>query len=247
MNKSTNFFKFLSPTNLGIYVLLASIIWSAAYFYRRVPITDHNITVYGVAYKDVEADTADLSITIERKNPNRAASLEQLFADENKIKTYLAEKGFDNDSAFSGNYSTNPNYEYIEGRMSDVVKDYTSEVTIYITSSKVDDVFEAELNLNEFAVRNDINLAYWDVNYIYSDLEKDKVEMIADATSNAEERAQALAEIRGNDIGHIINADQGAFQINRQGVFEVTWDGNFDTSSIDKTIRATVSVTFDIR
>jgi len=83
--------------------------------------------------------------------------------------------------------------------------------------------------------------------YLYTKLGDMKLEMIGKATANAHDRAGRLLTGSGNSPGDLKSASQGVFQITPAFSTEVSGDGENDTGSIDKVIKAVVTVEYAIR
>jgi uncharacterized protein len=77
--------------------------------------------------------------------------------------------------------------------------------------------------------------------FIYSKAGEAKVEMLAEATDDAMERARQIAGKGGRKLGSLRSARMGVFQINPLHGQQTSWDGNSDTTSRDKTITSVVT------
>lgn len=80
--------------------------------------------------------------------------------------------------------------------------------------------------------------------YIYTKVAEDKIEMLADATKDARQRAEQIAIQGGARLARLHSADMGVFQITPINSSETSWDGMNDTTSEEKTITAVVTATF---
>jgi hypothetical protein len=83
--------------------------------------------------------------------------------------------------------------------------------------------------------------------FIYTRANEAKVEMMAEATKDARARAEQIATQGGRKIKELRNARMGVVQINPLYGTETSWEGNNDTTSLEKTITSTVSATFSLR
>lgn len=83
--------------------------------------------------------------------------------------------------------------------------------------------------------------------FIYTRANEAKVEMLADATRDARERAGQIAAQGGRAIARLHDADQGIFQITPEHSVDTSWEGENDTTSRYKTITAIVTATFLLR
>ncbi len=70
--------------------------------------------------------------------------------------------------------------------------------------------------------------------------------MLAEATKNAKQRAENMVHATGNLIGTMRSARMGVFQITPVTSTDVSDYGENDTSALEKTVMAVVSVTFSI-
>jgi len=245
--RALNIFKYyFSPNHFGVYIMISAIIWSVAYL-NRYNTNDKSISVIGVAYRDVEANAAEWNITIKSKGNSRKSSYAKAKRDKGRIVEFLVTSGFSNKDIKFTSYRTDPVYKYVKGEKTDKAINYTTTVGVTLENDNVWKVSSAHQGLNEYIIENDIYLSRDEISYMYTELEDLKIEMLADATDNAKVRAEALGNIRGAKIGKIIDAGQGSFQINQRNDFSVSWGGNYDTSSIKKTIRSTVNTVFEVK
>jgi uncharacterized protein len=83
--------------------------------------------------------------------------------------------------------------------------------------------------------------------FIYTKAGDAKVEMMAEATKDARTRAEQIASQGNRRIKSLLNARMGVVQINPLYSSSTSWEGNNDTSSVEKTIIATVTTTFAMR
>jgi hypothetical protein len=82
--------------------------------------------------------------------------------------------------------------------------------------------------------------------FIYTRAGDAKVEMMAEATKDARARAEQIAQQGGRKIKELRSARMGVVQINPLYSSATSWEGNNDTTSLEKTITTTVSATFSL-
>ena len=82
--------------------------------------------------------------------------------------------------------------------------------------------------------------------YFYSKLDEMKITMLGAAATDAYQRAEELVTKSGAHVGRLRSAHQGVFQITPVFSNSVSDYGEFDTSSIDKRIKAVVTMEFAI-
>ena len=83
--------------------------------------------------------------------------------------------------------------------------------------------------------------------FIYTKAQDAKIEMMAEATKDARARAEQIAGQGGRQIKELRTARMGVVQINPLYSSATSWEGNNDTSSLEKTITTTVSATFALQ
>lgn len=92
-----------------------------------------------------------------------------------------------------------------------------------------------------------IETGYNDVQYLVSNLDDIKIEMVGKATQNAKQRAESMVKSTGDKIGSLNSAKMGVFQIVPINSTEVTDYGINDTSSPEKNVIAVVNATFTVK
>ncbi len=83
--------------------------------------------------------------------------------------------------------------------------------------------------------------------FIYTKAGDAKVEMMAEATKDARARAEQIAGQGGRRIKELRSARMGVVQINPLYSSSTSWEGNNDTTALEKTITATIAATFALR
>jgi hypothetical protein len=86
-----------------------------------------------------------------------------------------------------------------------------------------------------------------DIQFIYTKAGETKVQMMAEATEDARRRAEEIAARGGRAVRELRSARMGVVQINPLYSTDTSSEGNNDTSSLEKTITATVTAEFTLR
>jgi hypothetical protein len=82
--------------------------------------------------------------------------------------------------------------------------------------------------------------------YYYTKLADLKIEMISKATADARIRAEQIAEHSGGELGKLISAKMGIFQITGQNSNEdYSWGGTYNTESKEKTASITMKLDYE--
>ena len=93
-------------------------------------------------------------------------------------------------------------------------------------------------------IRHGIGVRSYDPSYFFTNLEEPKLDLLKKASVNSKLRAERLAQSAENKITGIVSASQGIFQITKPSSTETSSCGMYDTSSIEKKVRAVVTIEF---
>lgn len=80
--------------------------------------------------------------------------------------------------------------------------------------------------------------------FVYTKAGQAKIEMMAEATKDARSRADQIASQGNRAVKELRSARMGVVQINPVYSTATSWEGNNDTTSLDKTMTVTVSAIF---
>ena len=82
--------------------------------------------------------------------------------------------------------------------------------------------------------------------WFYTKLNDLKIELLGEAAKGARVRAEKIAEHGDADVGALVGADQGVFQITSPTSTEVSGYGELDTLSIHKSVKAVGSARYAV-
>jgi hypothetical protein len=91
-----------------------------------------------------------------------------------------------------------------------------------------------------------VSINSWPPQYFYNDLNAVKVRLIGAATRDAQQRAEQFAAGSGVTVGPLRSASQGVFQITRPNSTETADYGSYDTSTVEKVVKAVVTVEYSV-
>ncbi|MDD3118439.1 MAG: SIMPL domain-containing protein [Victivallales bacterium] len=83
--------------------------------------------------------------------------------------------------------------------------------------------------------------------YFISNLDKCKMDLLAQATQNGYDRARLIAQSSGGRIGGLKSARQGVFQITAPDSGDISDYGVYDLSSITKNAKIVVTLTYQLK
>jgi len=120
-------------------------------------------------------------------------------------------------------------------------KKLTQEVVI--TTKSISKIEDFSTNPSKFIEKN-ILFEYSKLDYYYTKLDYIKKELLGKAIVNAKERATEILSAVGNNVGDLVTARSGVFQITEPLSTEVAGYGIHSTSTKKKNIKVTVSAEF---
>lgn len=204
------------------------------------------LIVTGSAKQEITSDLIVWTGNFSASSPNLQEAYTALEADKKEVLDYLTNQGVDgNEIYFSSINTYTVNTILPNGMYSQDIDHYELTQTVTISSFEVDKVTEISRNITEL-INEGIYLTSNTPQYMYTKIADLKVTMLAEATKDATNRAQMIAENAGSKIGKLKYADMGVFQITPRYSNEVSDYGMNDTYSLEKEITAIVHCEFDI-
>jgi hypothetical protein len=197
--------------------------------------------------------TSDLVVwegNFNRESTDLKTAYASLEKDRNAVTEYLKSKGIPEAQLIFNAVNTNPLYQQNysnDGRfLGQTFQGYQLNQSLVIESKEVEKVEKISREITEL-LNQGIAFYSQQPRYYYTGLESLKLEMIAKATEDARIRAERIAENSDSDLGDLINANMGIFQITGQNSGEdYSWGGTFNTSAKNKTASITMKLTFEV-
>ena len=211
--------------------------------------SENTISVTGLGTKKFTSDLINWSGTFSRNSFELKSAYDQLANDKKIIENYLTSKGIPkNEIVFSAvdiqkqfNYGSNAN-----GRSIQTFSGYQLSQTISIDSKDVAKIENLSRNITEI-INLGIEFTSSPPSYFYSKLADVKHQMIADATKDAKQRAEKIAENAGSSLGKLKKATMGITQITApNSTEEYSYGGTFNTSSKDKEASITIKLEYQV-
>lgn len=213
-------------------------------FFVRIR-TEKNIRVKGYAEVEVVSDIGRLNLSVEAKE----ATLELAYRDlENAMTKVLDTLANHEDIDL---VTTTPDISEImaideKGNTTNRVEFFELTQTIQVTSKQVDVIEGLPEELGRF-IREGMMVNLYVPSYFLSDLDQYKKALIEEATVNGHKRAEIMAQSSGGEVGALVSAQQGVFQITEPHSTETSGYGVYDTTSIKKVIKSVVTLEYSIR
>jgi hypothetical protein len=201
------------------------------------------ITVTGSAKTTATADNAVWVLNVSLSSPTVATAVKKVDADVAALSKYLTEGGIAAEGLTLGAVATFANEEYINGNATGRILSYRATREVTVRSQDVKLVSKLSQGIGSLLATG-INANNYGPQYYISNLPELRPQLMAEAMKDAKVRAEALTKAVGGNIGSLVNVKAGPIQITTPDSTMTADYGAYDTSTIEKTVTATVSVTF---
>ena len=239
---------YIKTTIIAFASLVGVLILSAAYKYKYK--ANETITVTGLAERDFVSDQIVWAGNYSRKTMELRTAYAQLKKDEQTIREYLTGKGVKESelvfSSVSIEKEFNTRYDS-EGRtLATEFTGYNLKQSVTVDSRDIEKVEKISREVTEL-IESGIEFNSSNPSYFYTKLSELKIDLLAKASADAQERAQTIAKNSGSDLGKIKKAAMGVFQITGQNSDEdYSFGGVFNTSSKNKTASITIRIDYAV-
>ena len=208
---------------------------------------DQRITVKGYAERSMKSNLAIWKGQYSVTQPDLSKAYQEIKQKLPTVLEHIVSQGIDKGEIESLGITKKTNYQRNEkGVTTDKIISYTFTQNFRVKSTKVSKV---AILANRFSqlLEKGINASSSSPKYFYTKASELKLEMLKEATGNARRRAEMLVVGGSDKVGRLRSARQGVFQITAEHSNSVSGYGVFDTSSINKVIKAIVTIEFTIQ
>lgn len=230
---------------LALGLIIASLLLSSAL--ESIKSGEQTVTVKGYAEKNITSDLGVWNGYVSVRSYDLVSGYAKLQSDITVLSKYLKEKGVHEDMIKLGPVTNYASYRYTaDGRSTGELSHYNLERAITVTSSDVK-LIEVLASESTSLIQQGLEINSSLPQFFYTKLNDLKTEMLGRATEDAKDRARVIAEGSGSKVKSINSATQGVFQITAPNSSEISDWGEFNTSSVEKTIKAVVTASFTIK
>jgi hypothetical protein len=237
----------------GLAMVAATYVAAATWERVKTRPPDRTIQVTGSAKKRIVSDLIEWTGTIETSDPaDRTAAYKTLRGHLEAVQAYLRTQGIKDDEIRASSVEVSPitETEHVgtgAARIERVVfKGYRTQQSITVRSGDVNRVERISREVTQLLDKG-IPVTSSAPSYHYTKLGELKIEMLAEAAKDARVRAENMVKSAGGGaIDKLRTADMGVININPPNVTNTNWEGNNDTSSLEKDIITIVHVTYEL-
>lgn len=206
------------------------------------------INVTGSARKNVRSDLVVWRSSFSAEAPTLIEAQQKLRADHTKVAAFFTNRGIEGFTASPVQITelTARQRNEDDDTVTKVRVGYRLTQFVEVHSDDVDRVPRLANDSSEL-LQQGVAFVSGGFDFIYTKAGEAKVEMMAEATKDARTRAEQIASQGNRRIKSLLNARMGVVQINPLYSSSTSWEGNNDTSAVEKTIIATVTTTFAMK
>ncbi len=205
--------------------------------------TDNGITVTGSAKTTATADNAVWTLNVALSRPLVADAVKKVGSDVDAVTAYLTKGGIPASALTLGSVSTFANEEWQNGNNTGRILSYRASRDITVRTSDVQLVYTLSQGIGSL-LQTGVNVNNYGPQYYISTLPDLRPQLLEEAMKDAKTRAVAITKAVGGSVGAVQSVKSGVFQVTTPDSTMVSDGGTYDTSTIEKTVTSTVSVTF---
>lgn len=245
-NKSSNHLGLsILGVALALGLVISAFILSNTLF--KIKSEGQEIKVKGFAEMKIKSDLGTWTCNIIAKSFDMVGAYNKLQSNVSLTKKYLLKFGIKPDDMSISSINTNKIIKRNDrGILTNDIIGYSLDQSISIKSNDVH-IIQKIANESTSLIQQGIEIYSYSPQYFYTKLNDLKISMLGKATKDAKLRAVQLAENSGSEVGGLKSASQGVFQITPENSVSVSDYGEYDLSSINKSIKAVVTIIFSIK
>ncbi|NCB96764.1 MAG: SIMPL domain-containing protein [Bacteroidia bacterium] len=230
-------------------IVIAAIVLGNSYVKRSQ--AERQISVTGLSEKNFTSDLIVWEGYFSKVRPDLKSASYELNKDKELIGEYLKKNGIEKkDIVFSAieiNEQVKRKYSASGEYMGEDFTGYKLTQSIQITSRDIEKIEELSRNITEL-INDGVQFNSKAPRYYYTKLADLKLELVSEATEDARQRAEKIAEKSGSSIGKLVTGQMGIIQITGQNsTEEYSWGGTFNTSSREKTASITMKLVYRVK
>jgi len=213
-----------------------------------------SIVVKGVATQNIKSNQAIVEYQLSWRGTDASVGRKNFLAQRDVFQKKLLDYGFKpseivvhtivSNRLEPANAKTTAAIEF-DKYARGTVPDFLYYQSFKITSSNIELV--DKISREEFVLENDVESYRTDLAFKLINFDDSKKELLEAAGKNARARADILVSGSGSKIGSLMAVAQGVFQVQAKDAIAENSDyDSFNATSIEKTIRVVVTMTYEI-
>lgn len=206
----------------------------------------NGITVTGSAKTSATADNAVWTLNVSLARQTVSEAVTKVGNDVAAVSAYLIDGGIPASELTLGSVSTYANEQYVNGNSTGKIINYRASRDVVVRSKDVELISKLSQGIGTI-LQAGVSVNNYGPQYYLSTLPKLRPQLLEEAMQDAKIRAEAITKAVGGKVGGVQSVRSGVFQVTTPDSTMTQDIGAYDTSSIEKTVTSTVSVTFDVK
>lgn len=214
----------------------------------------HTVDVTGSAKKRIISDLAEWEAHVTSTDADLVTSFKRLGEQVDKTVAFLEAKGVKKEEIRTSAVSREEVYETTyEGTGEDRIErrvrtGYTTGQAVIVRSTDVNLVERLAREVTGLLDQG-VSIASYAPSYYYTKLADVKIEQLAEASRDARTRAERTVEAAagGGRTLSLRELNMGVINVNPANSTATSWEGNNDTTSLEKDIITIIRCTFDLK
>jgi hypothetical protein len=203
------------------------------------------ITVTGSARVEAVADKASWTITVQEIAVKPSEGIGRVNSGVDAVQKYLNDGGITSDSITLGGLNSFANEEYQNGNPTGRIASYRIYRDVTIRSIDVEVIEQLSKNIGTL-IEEGFSVNSNPPAYYISNLPELRPKLLENAMKDALTRAEAITNASNGSVGSPKTVRSGPIQVTARDSINAEDFGAYDTTTIEKTVTATVSVFFAI-
>jgi hypothetical protein len=231
---------------IGFASIICVFILGDAFKYKTK--SSETITVTGLAEKEFTSDLIVWGGSFSRNAFVLKEAYALLKQDEASIRAYLNSKGIHDSCIVFSSVSMAKNFDRrFDERGNEVSAEFSGYMlsgNVRVESRQIDLVEKLSREITEL-LEQGIELNSNIPEYYYTKLNELKIDLLANAATDAKTRAETIAKNSGTSLKGLVKASMGVFQITGKNANEIySYGGTFNTTSKIKVASITLKVDY---
>lgn len=206
----------------------------------------NGITVTGSAKTSATADNVVWTLNVSIVRTSVAEAVTKVGSDVTSVTKYLNDGGVPTEQITLGSVSTYANEEWVNGNNTGRILNYRASRDVVVRSKDVQMISKLSQGIGSI-LQKGISVNNYGPQYYLSTLPELRPQLLEEAMKDAKVRAIAITKAVGGEVGSVQSVKSGVFQVTTPDSTMTADTGAYDTSSIEKTVTSTVSVTFSVK
>jgi hypothetical protein len=233
-------------------MVISTAVAATAWQYVKTRPATRTLKVTGSAKKEIISDEIEWTAHIVTDHMDRTVAYRNLHSHVETTMDYLKAEGLSADEirVSSATVEENHRTEHVSvGReriRRSIFVGYTTRQSISVRSSRVGLVERISREVTQLLEKG-VPISSSQPSYYYTKLGELKIEMLAAASRDARERAENIVAQAGEgQLGKLQYVDMGVINVNPANSPSTSWQGNSDTTSLEKDIITVVHARFEL-